>query len=772
MATETLIINIRTDGTRIVKRDLQEVGVSARRASEGADLLRRALLGLGALEVARRVLGAADAFTVLQNRLRVVTTTTAQLTAVTEELFALSNRTRTSVQANADVFSRLALSAKELGLSYGELLQVTESINQAVVISGAGAQEARAGLIQLAQGIASGTLRGDELRSVLEQLPVVADVIAQRLGVTRGELRLLGAQGKITAEDVIGAFRDAREELEERFARTVPTVAQAVQVLRNNMVDLIGTFATNSGFAAALARGILRVADAAKSLAGDAHAVQGVLTTIGLILLPKIIAGLSAIATFAASNPLLVLSAGAAVLVGQLVAARDEIVVTRDGLTTLGDVGRATLEELSTLWTVVSEAAKQAGVVIVETWNGVFGDDLPSSLQGFLLLFARAFDTLVGVVSGVGAVISVAFSRPLETAGFLIVEAVNFIIRSLNVLSRAVSNQLRSIVAELASIAANLLGADSALARQLSDLGGLAIPEIGELENRFAETGQTLGEAFVGGFEKSTQGQDLVSRVFERAEAIGSERRTATEEAVTKQNELAAALNAVAGAQDAVNVSVGESVAQFLLGEEAGAAFAKSMRLAEISLKELGETLAGAILGAVDQLSGAIADLAISGFRDFESFKEALSNIFRDLAREIIKLTIKFLILKAISAIFGGAAGGGGAASAIGSGVGQIGSTVATNELEGRQAGGPLNAGQPSIVGERGPELFVPRVGGNVVPTSRIESAPTVNVSVINVSDPDEVQAQLATRPGEEAVLNVITKNARRVAQAMRQAGG
>lgn len=772
MAAETLVIHIRSDGSRVVKRDLETVGAAAVRAEQGASLLRRALLGLGALEVSRRVLQAADAFTVLQNRIRVVTDTTSQLNVVTRELFELSNRTRTSVTGNAEVFSRLALSAQELNLTYGQLLQVTESLHQAVVISGAGAQEARAGLIQLSQGIASGTLRGDELRSVLEQLPVVADVIAERLGVTRGELRLLGQQGKITAEDIIGAFLDAREELAERFARTVPTVAQAVQVLRNQMVQLIGTFTTNSGFARALARSILAVSDALKTLTTDAHAMQGVLTTIALILLPKVAAGLAAIVTFAAANPLLVLSAGAAVLVGRLVALRDEIVVSKDGVTTLGDVGRAVLEEMASLFGIVSEAAKEALTIIVETWNGVFGEDLPSNLQGFVTLFARGFDAIVGVVSGVGAVIAVAFSRPLETAGFLIVEAVNFVIRSLNVLSRAVSNQTRSIVAELASIAANLLGADSALARKLSDLGGLAIPEIGELENRFAETGETLGEAFSAGFSKATQGEDFVNRVFARAEEIGTERRQKTGETIALEAERAKVLQEVAGAQEAVNLSVGESVAQFLLGAEAGAEFAKSMRNAEISLKELGETLAGAVLNAIDQLSGAIADLALSGFRDFESFKEALSNIFRDLAREIIKLTIKFLILKAISAAFGSSAGGGGTSAAIGSAVGEVGSSVATSELRERQAGGPLGAFQPSIVGERGPELFVPRVGGNVVPTSRIETAPTVNVSVINVSDPNEVQAQLATRGGEEAVLNVITKNPRRVAQILRQTGG
>ncbi len=109
-----------------------------------------------------------------------------------------------------------------------------------MAISGASAQEASAGLIQLSQGLASGTLRGDELRSVLEQLPKVADVIAQSLGITRGELRTFGEQGLITAEQVTTAFLEAGDELDRQFKQTAPTLGQAVVGLQNSFVEFGG----------------------------------------------------------------------------------------------------------------------------------------------------------------------------------------------------------------------------------------------------------------------------------------------------------------------------------------------------------------------------------------------------------------------------------------------------------------------------------------------------------------------------------------------------
>ena len=97
----------------------------------------------------------ADEYTNVQNRLRLVTDGTEELGEVTDELFAIANRTRSAFDATATLYSRTALAARELGRSQGELLEFTERVNQAVILSGTTAQEARGGLIQLAQGIAS-----------------------------------------------------------------------------------------------------------------------------------------------------------------------------------------------------------------------------------------------------------------------------------------------------------------------------------------------------------------------------------------------------------------------------------------------------------------------------------------------------------------------------------------------------------------------------------------------------------------------------------------
>lgn len=257
-------INVRLDpsnarrGARQVEGSLNRL---ERRAQGTSRFLRNVFATVGAGVLARQLLTIADSFTQLQNRLRVVTDSQAELNGVFNELFNISERTRSSLQGTTELYSRLAISANELGTSQSQLLQFTESLNQAIILSGASAQEANAGLIQLSQGLASGTLRGDELRSVLEQLPAVADVIARGLGVTRGELRALGAEGRITANQIIDAFAEAREELNDRFARTIPTVAQSFTVLNNSIIRFIGETDTAFEITRNFSRIILTLSD-------------------------------------------------------------------------------------------------------------------------------------------------------------------------------------------------------------------------------------------------------------------------------------------------------------------------------------------------------------------------------------------------------------------------------------------------------------------------------------------------------------------------------
>lgn len=177
-----------------------------------------------------------DTYIGLENRLKSTGTAASDVSRQMKELTAVAKDSRSSLQGTVELFSRLRLATREKGYSEDSLLTFTKSLNKSILMSGATAAEANNALIQMSQGMSSNRLSGDELRSVLEQLPVVADVIAEKLKVGRGELRKLGAEGKISTDVIMQAFLDAAPRIEEQFKQVTLTVGQAFENLKTTIL--------------------------------------------------------------------------------------------------------------------------------------------------------------------------------------------------------------------------------------------------------------------------------------------------------------------------------------------------------------------------------------------------------------------------------------------------------------------------------------------------------------------------------------------------------
>lgn len=221
-----------------------------------------------------------DTYTRLQNRIRVVTEGQRELESVTGQLFDIARKTRSSFEATTTIYTRLALASENLGITHEQTARFTELLNKATLISGASSNEARYGIIQLSQALAAGALRGDELRSVLEQMPVVAGVIADALGITRGELRKLGAEGKITADAIVKAMLNAGEDIDERFGKTIPTVAQGFTILGDSVTQAVGKLDKALGVSRRLAKMLIGLADNAEQLISVLSKLAFVIGTI------------------------------------------------------------------------------------------------------------------------------------------------------------------------------------------------------------------------------------------------------------------------------------------------------------------------------------------------------------------------------------------------------------------------------------------------------------------------------------------------------------
>lgn len=400
MTTERIDIQITETGSRRVKGALAEIGQAARDSTKPIFDMQRALKTLAAGAILRELLQTADAYTNLQNQLRLVTDDTAQLAVVTEDLLEISNSTRSSFEDTAKTFASVSKQSKALGLSQNETLAFTKSLNQAIILSGSDAQMASAGIRQLGQALGSGALRGDELNSVLENTSEVAAVIAKGMGVTIGQLRTLGKEGKITAQDIIRAFAEASDDLNNRFGKTVPTVGQAFQVLANQFMFFVGEVDKSVGITAGLAKALIWVANNLETVARLAGAVAIMLSVqLARYAIGLVIAQIQRLTAVIAANPLGALLTVITAVIALLVVFADEISISADGLVTLADYGVAAWNRIKQGLQFLYEFVAKVFDDFIAWSNDTFGEMIKAGVS-FPRAIARALDDLIKAFAG------------------------------------------------------------------------------------------------------------------------------------------------------------------------------------------------------------------------------------------------------------------------------------------------------------------------------------------------------------------------------------
>lgn len=206
-------------------------------------VMKSQLLGLTGLSLAglglKEIADTADQYANYQARIKLVSRSNQEAQGTFRALMDVANDTGQLFNATAELYTRVYRSLGNAANS-AEILQFTKTIQQAVVVSGASAQEASAALIQLSQGLASGTLRGEEFNSVSEQMPILLEILQKSLGKTRGELRKMAEGGQLTPQVILQATKEAQEEIARQYEQMPKTIGRAINELSNAWLQFIG----------------------------------------------------------------------------------------------------------------------------------------------------------------------------------------------------------------------------------------------------------------------------------------------------------------------------------------------------------------------------------------------------------------------------------------------------------------------------------------------------------------------------------------------------
>ena len=232
----------------------------------------RYLAGFAGVSISlRQYIAMSDRWKTIEGQIKNVIKDESRLAEIEDKLYASAARTRQSYAETAGLFTSVTRNAQELGKSTEEVLAFAEDVSNALLLGGGGKASQQAALVQLGQALGSGVLRGDELNSIMEQAPRLAQTIAQGMGIGIGQLRQYGREGKITARQVFDAVRSQSDELKKGISNIPWTVQQALGRVSDAMGRTFFNIEKEFGLADKLSKAISAVADVFDTLTANSR---------------------------------------------------------------------------------------------------------------------------------------------------------------------------------------------------------------------------------------------------------------------------------------------------------------------------------------------------------------------------------------------------------------------------------------------------------------------------------------------------------------------
>ena len=251
MATiASLNVNMTANSAQL-RRELDTVTARSRRfartqqgiftrLSRSINTLRFGFGAIASLLAGGAFVRGADTFTNINNLLRSSGVEASMLAEAFSEVQRLTLETRGDLESVARLYSTLNRNAEALMLTQDQIATITRTITQSFALSGATVAETTGATRQLIQALQSGTLRGEELNSVLENAPEIARLISGALGVGVGQLRGLAEQGLLTSNILTTALLGGADEINARFQDTNTTFGQLGSIFQAQILPVLG----------------------------------------------------------------------------------------------------------------------------------------------------------------------------------------------------------------------------------------------------------------------------------------------------------------------------------------------------------------------------------------------------------------------------------------------------------------------------------------------------------------------------------------------------
>lgn len=240
------------------------LGGGAHVASAGLDSLTNVLKGLITLKTAQAMVQMANSYNEMTERVRMATRAGADLNSVNERLLDTANRTYRPLSEAAEVYIRAGSALSSMGKSTSDVLDVTDSLSFAFVKNATSADRADAAINAFTTSVNTGKVGAQAWQTILAAVPTIVDDIAASTGKTAAEIRSLGVQGKLTADQLVTSLQQSLVSNRDAADNMKTTVADAAQALKNNLTVAIGKIDQATGSTDLLSDALVRFSEAVR----------------------------------------------------------------------------------------------------------------------------------------------------------------------------------------------------------------------------------------------------------------------------------------------------------------------------------------------------------------------------------------------------------------------------------------------------------------------------------------------------------------------------
>jgi tape measure domain-containing protein len=227
--------------TREASRGIKQMSDSMSGLQRMAGLASKAMALFYSAQGLKSIIDQADAMRNLEASFTVLRGSAEAGANMMERVFAIAKGTGAPINDVSEAVQRLSVGMGEMGASNAQISQVAETFIKLGRVGGASMADINGALIQFSQGLSSGKLQGDEFKAIAERLPLVMRALAEEMGVSVGELKKLGSEGKITADVLANSMINAADSVNDKFGKLPKTFEQATNNLHTMWVEFLNS---------------------------------------------------------------------------------------------------------------------------------------------------------------------------------------------------------------------------------------------------------------------------------------------------------------------------------------------------------------------------------------------------------------------------------------------------------------------------------------------------------------------------------------------------